>query len=213
MSIVQRLSSEFVGPVLARFGLEQCPDGSFRKWSEDSDICAIVQIRGDSKWTVEVAFFSRFIWSAWGLENQELPNVAMCNTCGIVFRPDMLSGADQRVPRSWSICGETELAHVGGILCDLLLRKLGPLLQQFMTMEGWVHYFRSEVSKYSKGRGYFWAMLGYSLLALPSTIVDEIQRVIEEHSRQNASLASMNRLQEHLDRQRKMVIDRFGIGL
>jgi hypothetical protein len=104
-----------------------------------------------------------------------------------------------------------ELHKVGALFREALSSNYGMFNNRFNTLAGWIEYFRQQITKFPKGRGFYWAMLGYALLARPETSLQEIREVIESHARQDASKKWGNRLDIHLQKQRAIVNERFGV--
>jgi hypothetical protein len=94
-----------------------------------------------------------------------------------------------------------------------LTTRYGPMHDQFMEMSGWVDHFRRQLEGRTTVRADLSTKLGYSLLAREQTTFEEIKAVLEEHSRGDPAWRPGNRNDLHLERQKKMVRERYGIDV
>jgi hypothetical protein len=110
----------------------------------------------------------------------------------------------------WRIADEKELEIVGLLFRNTLESHLPRLLGQFMAFDGWVSHFRDMIDRQAAGRGVPWSMLGYALLASGCSFED-IRQVLASHSQEDGSRGSSNRVDKHLEKQRSLVFERFGV--
>lgn len=111
----------------------------------------------------------------------------------------------------WQIADEEELQTVGLLFRNTLESHLPRLIGQFMAFDGWICYFRHLVDGRTAGRGMPWSMLGYALLASGTCSFEEIRQVLASHSQEDGSRKSSNRLDMHLEKQRALALERFGV--
>lgn len=209
MNFLDELSKTFIGPTLLQLEFRRDIDGSFRKWSQESNICCVIALDCHAEhYALNVGFCSPTIANWFGLKIDKEVTIAQCNTCGILLGSEMLDSS--KVHHGWLIGNPRELAEIGKLFRSWLESNLPEWLQSYMTFDGWSNHFREKLKNQIAGRGLLWSMLGYSLLASADCTVDSIQQVLRSHFAEDPSRKLQNRNSRHLEIQRELVLERFG---
>lgn len=206
-TLVSSLSSE-------GFLLEE--DNICRLWNHERTICCALglkRLNGGKFATLEIGFVSPQILQWIGIPHSARPLPYYGNGFGIYFRLEEMGIRDGYIfpPGGWRISKAADKSFFGELISHFLPSRLKSQLVQFMRWDGWVGYFREQIDKSRNGRGLAWSMLGYSMLMNPNATIKEIQLLIDEHSLQDASEKIGNRIDIHINRQKKILNERMSI--
>lgn len=209
--------NQFLTDLLERAGFTRGSDLVLRRWNSTGDICCAIALKvfsGEEVATVEIGFVCPQILSWFEFPVVELPLPTHGNGFGIFYRLSELGIQEGFVspPGGWRIASDEEAELFRQMLERELLQRLTPLLNNLMTLNGWVDFFKQETRRYPCGRGRAWALLGYSLLANSDRSIEEIQAVIDEHAIQNGSKKIGNRLDSAIAKQRELLLARTPAG-
>ncbi|RMG13722.1 MAG: hypothetical protein D6731_11675 [Planctomycetota bacterium] len=211
--MIDTLTSDYLAPSLNSHGLELESDGVLRAWGEGRKVCAVVSLfryAGDypPRVTVEFGFYSSFIREQFGLAPVTPPTAASANGAGLYYRLENLLG--MKVGAGWVVADVGDVRRVGTFLQETVPPRFAALWPRLSTHAGWAREQRNLLASLPARRGYHWALLGYSLLACSETTFEEMREVILAHEAEKASRKTQNRLDVHIERQRRLVEQRFG---
>lgn len=202
---LKSLSKGPIHSILEGQGLRWEDDLVFRRWNEDSTICAVAQaikLAESGRYTLELGFYSPFM-AEFGFEMppQDRPQTFHC--IDLRYRIENLGGA--KLSAGAEIRNRSDLEAVALEWAGILARQCPPLLAMFMDFEGWRNHYRNKLGAHSRGHGLMWSFLVYAMLADAATCVEEIEAAIAAHAAESSQRKLRNRIDSHLERQRALL--------
>ena len=210
MTTFQIKISDVLVAAIAPLGFERDEKQICRLWNNSGTICCAIapkKFTHSDYYTVEIGFICPTISSWQGVRSDNGLKPDAANLYGVLFRMEQLDIKQGYIfpPGGWQISKHTEFELFAALLRDEFVSKLQSSVHRLMSIEGWINYFRNEVTAFDRGRGTSWSLLGYSMLACPSISNEEIEQVINAHASQDGSIKYQNKIEMDVQKQRALL--------